>query len=189
MYPWEYSRHISTYHGMSHGMRGGRRGSISYTLVKEYIDDNPQQYWRKGDIVKFDNGWVPPARESWTDWFVTKRDQKKFWNRIPEVARYADDQLAIIIGRYRKIKLKWSTFTDYGVVTMMLTGPKAGKIRHYWSTKPFVRKCIFPKKIKFKYMLNSIPPEVVAIYNQTHEDTNEGRNQMLHEIYKIFHKE
>jgi len=190
MYPWEYSREISTYHGMSY--RGGRRGSSThykYTLVKEYIDDSPRQYWRKGDIVKFDDGFVPPTRESWVDWFATKRDQKKFWKRIPAIARYADNQLAIIIGRYRKIKLKYSTFIDYGVVTMMLTGPKAGKIRHYWNIKPFVKKCIFPEKIKFKYMLDAIPPEVVKIYNQPHEDTNEGRNQMLYEIYKVFHKE
>lgn len=190
MYPWEFSQTRSTYYGRTHGHYMGRgERQYSYTLIKEYLNDNPHMFWRKGDIVKFADGLVPPHRENWTDWFATKKDQKRFWNRIPEIARYADNQLAIIIGRYRKVKLKWSTFTDYGVVTMMLTGPKAGKTRHYWSSKPFNIRCKFPNKIKFKYMLKAIPPEVVEIYNREREDSNESRNEMLHEIYRIFHKE
>ena len=189
MFPWEYSREVSKYQGRRHQYMSRGYSPITYTIVKEYLNDNPHMFWRKGDIVKFHNGLVPPRRKNWTDWFATKRDQKKFWKRIPEIAKYADEQLAIIIGRYRKIKLKYSTFTDYGLVTMMLTGPKAGKTRHYWTTKPFITKCRYPNKIKFKYMLNVIPPEIVEIYNRDREDSNESRNGMVHEIYKIFHQE
>lgn len=190
MFPWEYSMTKSTYNGWTHGYhRGISPKNLTYTVYREYLNDSPHQAWRKGDIVKFHNRLVPPHKQSWTDWFATKRDQKKFWNRIPEIAKYADNQLAMVVGRFRKIKLKWTTFTDYGIVTMMLTGPKAGKLRHYWSTKPFDIKCRYPNTIKFKYMLRSIPPEVVSIYNQVREDdSNEIRNQLCHEIFRFYNE-
>lgn len=189
MFPWEYSKEFSKYKGRHRRYMAKDYDPITYTVMKEYLNDNPHMFWRKGDIIKFSDGLIPPHRKTWVDWFATKRDQKKFWKRRPEVARYADNQLAIIIGRYRKVKLKYSTFTDYGVVTMMLTGPKAGKTRHYWTAKPFITKCRYPNQIKFKYMMNTIPPEIIDIYNREREDSNESRNEMLHEIYNIFHKE
>lgn len=190
MHPWEYSREVSIYNGYTSRPYKTAPNKYSYKVIKEYIDDTPRQNCRKGDIVKFMDGAIPPWRESWVDWFATKKDQRKLWRRIPSIAKYADNQLAIIIGRYRKIKLKArQTFIDYGFVTMLLTGPKAGKTRHYWMQRPFVIKCRYSKNIKFKYMLKTIPPEVIDIFHQKHEDTNEGRNKMIHEIYKVFHKE
>ena len=72
---------------------------------------------------------------------------------------------------------------------MMLTGPKVGHIRHYWVKSPFKTKVAYPQKIKFKYLLKVLPPEFIRIYNEDREDTNESRNEMLYELYKIFHKE
>lgn len=194
MYPWEYSREISIYNGYvnrRYGFRKRKSEPITYNVIKEYINDSPQQYWRKGDIVRFNSRLVPPIShtENWADWFIIKKDQKKFWNAVPWIAKYSDKQLAIIIGKYKKTKLKYQTFIDYGLVTMLLTGPKAGKTRHYWTAKPFKIRCKYPNKIEFKYMLKIIPPEVINIYNQDREDSNESRNQMIHDIYKIFHKE
>jgi hypothetical protein len=190
IYPWEKSQ--EQYKQLGKTSHSWYTSTFEYTVVEQQIDDSPFQSWRKGDIVKFRNHLVPPlARKHWSGWFVKPRDKKRFWVRNPKVPKYASNHLAIIIGRYRRIKLKYKTFIDYGVILMMLTGPKAGHIRRWWGSGfDFEIKCHYPNNIKLKYMLNSIPPEVITLYNRDYgEDSNEVRNQLCHEIYKIYHGE
>lgn len=196
-FPWEehsenYKYLGATFHRSPSFPGYGKSATFEYDGVKQYIKDSPAQRHRKGDIVKFDDGFIRPIIPNWKDWFIpriTRKKKEMYWLRDPKIPRYADNQLALIIGRYRKVKYKWTTFLDYGSVVMMLTGPKAGHIRRYFIKSPFKTKVVYPQKIKFKYLLKALPPEFVRIYNEDREDTNESRNEMLYELYKIFHQE
>lgn len=162
-----------------HGNRDGRPARY----VKEYLDDNPTMHYRKGDIVKFNDGFFHHKYSDWRGWFVTKKDQKKFWPRNPAVARWARNQIGIVIGRYRKIKMKYSTFTDYGAVVMLLTGPRVGHTRHYWSAKPFNIISPFELPLKSKVLRKNMIPEILDVLDAPYEDTNEGRNLLVSRLY------
>ena len=151
-------------------------------FVKQYLDDNPSMAYRKGDILKFNDGFFHRGFGDWREWFLTKRDQKIFWATNPAVAKWARNQLAIVIGRYRKVKFKYSTFIDYGVVTMLLTGPRVGHTRHYWSAKPFNIIRPFGRKLT-KVLRKKLMPEVVDILDAPYEDTNESRNVLVSRLY------
>lgn len=102
-FPWEPSSTHYTYYGFSYARYQYRYNKLTpyrYTGVKEYIIDSPRQYWRTGDIIKFDDGFIKPYRSSWIDWFVPRVSRKikeRYWSRNRELPRYADNQLAIII--------------------------------------------------------------------------------------------
>lgn len=186
IHPWEraekkYKQSCRIYYG--------RPKSFECIAIEQQIDDSPFQDWRKGDIIKFDDCLRPQYSEHWSDWFAQGRDARRFWYKIPNIPRYASNRFAMVVGRLRKIKYKYKTFRDYCVITMMLTGPNAGHIRRWWN-RPFKLKCQYPSKIKFKYMLNTIDSEVIDIYNRDREDdSNEIRNQLCHEIYRVYHGE
>ena len=177
--PWVKQSFNGSYPGRMH-----RRPSVSYNVnyIKEYLDDNPFMHWRKGDIVKFSDGFFRRDFSDWRGWFVQKKDQKKFWPRNPVVSRWARNQIGIIIGRYRKIKFKYSTFTDYGAVVMLLTGPRIGHTRHYWTSKPFHIISPFERKLT-KALKKKLSPEMVDILDAPYEDTNEGRNILVSRLY------
>lgn len=190
--PWEkqsfhytQTSHYTTRHRPSYE----RESPSSYEVVKEYINDNPRQYWRKGDIVKFDDGFLSKYLYGWKDWFLTKKDQKKEWLKDPRIPVYARDQLAVIIGRYRIVKMKYINFADYGIVLMMISGSKIGHTRSYYMNRPFVKKIKFPNQPKFKYMMKTIPPEILEILSDIYEDTNEGRNLLVSKLYYNLNKE
>jgi hypothetical protein len=185
-FPWEETREEYTYVGRTWVRIPPKiiERVLEYNVVKSYIKDSPRQYWRKGDIVKFEDGLIEPS--NWTAWFYRRTEREKYWNRKPHIPKYADNKFAIIIGRYKKTKYKWCTFNDYGVVVMMLNGSKPGHTRHYWTKKPFKIKVRYTENIKYKYLLKALPPEVIEIYNQPRNDTNEARNEMLHEIYHFY---
>jgi len=141
--PWEKSEQAGFYTS-TWGRYGHQKRTFSRTV--EHLDDSSKQYWRKGDIVKFNNGRMPqtPSDISWKDWFMTEKD---WLNTLPwhgQTPRYAAEQYAVIAGRYRVIKNKHITYIDYGVVIMMLTGPKKGHVRRYWQTRPFQMISKFP---------------------------------------------
>jgi len=179
--PWVKQSFSGTYFACSHRstFRDGRRTRY----VKEYLDDNPTMHYRKGDIVKFTDGFYHRQFSDWRGWFVAKKDQKKFWPRNPDVARWARNQLGVVIGRYRKIKMKYSTFTDYGAVVMLLTGPRIGHTRHYWSAKPFNIISPFEIPLKSKVLRKKMMPEILDVLDAPYEDTNEGRNLLVSRLY------
>jgi len=178
--PWVKQSFSGTYFACSHRStyRDGRRTRY----IKEYLDDNPHMHWRKGDIVKFSDGFHHRQFSDWRGWFVTKKDQKGFWPRNPVVSRWARNQIGIIVGRYRKIKFKYTTFTDYGIVVMLLTGPRIGHIRHYWTSHPFHIISPFERKLT-KALKKKLMPEMVEILDAPYEDTNEGRNILVSRLY------
>jgi len=163
-------------------------GPSSYEVIKEYINDSPRQYWRKGDIVKFDDGFLSKYLHGWKDWFLTKADQKKEWLKDPRIPVYSRDQLAVIIGRYRVVKMKYRNFADYGIVLMMISGSKIGHSRSYYVHRPFVKKTKFPNQPQFKYMQKIIPCEILEILSDSYEDTNEGRNLLVSKLYYNLNK-
>lgn len=178
--PWEESSFIYNTVGKSFGR------IIDYQVKVEYIKDSDSQVWRKGDIVKFDNCLTEPYGNHWSQWFAVRDDKKKFWIKKPSIPRYASNKLAMIIGRCRKIKYKYCTFRDYGIILMMLTGPKAGHCRKYWSSKPFRKVSEYNSQIKYKYMLKSLPSEIIELYHLPKEDTNEARNQLVEQCYNFY---
>ena len=66
---------------------------------------------------------------------------------------------------------------------MMLTGKKAGYMRTFYLKKPFIQKVLFPNKITYKYLIKDIPENIINIFNNIYEDTNDGRNLLLSNLY------
>jgi len=169
-----------------HPYPGGRNHNTNNSptrFVKEYLDDNPAMAYRKGDIIKFNDGFFHREYYDWRGWFLTKKDQTKYYKRNPAVAKYTRNQIGIIIGRYRKIKFKYMTFTDYGVISMLLTGPKIGHIRHYWTAKPFKIISPFELPLKSKVVRKKMMPEILDMLDAPYEDTNEDRNLLVSRLY------
>jgi len=176
--PWEKSEH----HGFYTSTWGrGRHRKLTYPRTVEYLDDDTKQYWRKGDIIKFDNGRKIPWKQTWESWFLFKDDWLATlpWNGI--TPKYAEEQYAVIAGRYRIVKNKRGCiYKDYGVVIMMITGPKKGHMRKYYLRRPFEHVCKFP--------YNNKPPrismELIDSFMEHYEDSNESRNAFLECLYK-----
>jgi len=182
--PWIKQSFTGTYIAHSyHPYRGmsGRDG-MSTKFIKEYLDDNPVMTYRKGDILKFTDGFFHRKHSDWREWFLTKEDEKLFWSRNPAVSKWSRNQLAIVVGRYRKVKFKYQRFADYGVVTMLLTGPRVGHTRHYWSAKPFNMICPFGRKLS-KVLRKKLMPEMLDILDAPYKDTNEERNLLVSRLY------
>jgi len=116
-----------------------------YPTRYETVEDSERLSIRKGDIVRFGSGYYERDFGDWRDWFPTSRvDKKKFWRRNPIIAKYADNQYAVIVNRYRWIKYKRQTYIDYGKILMFLTGSKPCKTRKYYVTKPYRKTSTFP---------------------------------------------
>ena len=182
--PWERENEYGTKEAASH-----RYGSGSYNYIREYLPDNPQQLFRKGDIVKFSFCRKEPHYDNWKKWFMTKKDYMQSWPKRPEVPYYASEQYAIIAARYRILRFKWyGNFKDYGWVIMMLTGEAKGYIRHYWVVRPFHKIVEFGRRIPNK-MKKRFPDYVVDIYNMgDYEDSNQGRNLLLLRLNSALNK-
>lgn len=186
--PWEKSEHHDTYKSQrgryAYFSRYGRtKGHKSHTYHRtiEYLDDNPRQFWRKGDIVKFDDGIIYPWGETWEKWFMIKEDWLKTLPRHGRTPKYASEEYAVITGRYRVIKYKFGyEFKDYGIIIMMLTGPKKGHIRKYYIKYPFDIVSVFP------YISNPplISTELIDSFIEHHENSNKSRNAFLECLYK-----
>lgn len=189
MYPWIKHSFTGIHYYKSRSYAKNENPIHKGTFTYEYLDDNPRMNFRKGDIVKFSDGFYHTPFSDWKEWFLERRDKKKFYKRDPKVPVYARNQLAIVIGRYRKVKFKYSRFADYGVIIMMLSGPKIGHIRHYWGTgmnRPFKIVGRFPKLPSAKYLLNKILQQIKEIYSEPYEDSNESRNNLVSRVYQVF---
>ena len=148
--PWEYH----TYTEMKYIFwRSHHRGVMdhSYKAVFETLPNYDNSYWKPGFVVRFGDGINSWQRDRWETWFLTGEDKKRFakenkiYNR--KIPGYARNQYAIVLGRYRWTKYKWTTYRDYGSIIMMLTGNKVGHIRRYFLTNPYYEMGRYPYKI------------------------------------------
>lgn len=146
--PWE---HVKPYSDEYEGFCWTSKESTIHKRVYHTVEDSSRLALRKGDIVKFGAGYYEHSLRGWAEWFVTERkDKKKFWVR-DATPFYAQNQYAIVMNRYVWKKFKrWITFSDYGVIIMMITGPKIGHIRKFYTNRPFKTKSFYPHNEKIK---------------------------------------
>lgn len=191
--PWEPYESTTSYQASSWRMLSS---SFECKRTLQHIPDSTRQYWRKGDLIKFENGlmWWNQS-EGWQEWFLSEQDYNKFLKseegrkiRNIVVPIYAAKQYAIIIGKYRVIKQKYYHkcfhFYDYGSIVLMLTGSRKGHVRRYFGRSPFYRISEFPH-IKIPEKLEEFSDIIV-----THkEDSEESRNSFVSKLYKKLRKE
>ena len=169
---------------------------------KETVEDSPILAKRKGDIIKFPNGSLPG---DYRDWFLMKKDIVKHLVPPYGIPKYAMNQYAIIVNRYRVTKIKYRIFRDYGVTIMMLTGEKIGRIRKYYARFPFKVISKYPHKKKKgffaqlkkpfklndrnlflgKYNLSDSLSEIYSVYGENEK----GRNLFLSRLNLIMKSE
>jgi len=157
---------------------------------EDNLPDSKRFFYRKGDIVKLENGQRGFNQNHYTDWFLTDEDYIKYLKSLPKEKRlrtvplYAVRQYAIIIGRYRITKYKYRTFRDYGITLMMLSGNGVGHIRRFYVCTPFVEKHNFPHK-KIIPSLKNFEDILLSHTN----DSNEGRDELISAMSKKLNKE
>jgi hypothetical protein len=183
--PWEPYKKSTAYRARS----WRQRGSYTCKQTLEHIPDSTKQNWRKGDLIKFENGlrWYK-QQNTWEEWFLSDKDYVKFLkdskDRNPAVPIYAAKQYAIIIGKYRVVKEKYAVFSDYGSVVLMLTGSRKGHVRRYFGRSPFYKISEYPHI--------EIPDKMIEfseIIKDHKEDSDKCRNSFVSNIYKKIVKE
>lgn len=151
--PWEYHTYKTS--RMSEATYGTFKVDLTFETLKSY----DRSIWKLGDVVKFGNGFKSWSLvNEWQSWFLKEKAlaewMEKNAHRDRRIPKYARNNYAIIIGRYRWIKDKiFGKYIDYGSYIMMLTGYASGRIRKYYGTSPFDTIGHFPYKT-MKYNLN-----------------------------------
>lgn len=115
----------------------------------EVLSNYDLTYWKIGDLIKFQHGFIGFDRnEEWQSWYLKDEDLQKYleenFPRHEKVPKYARNQYAIILARYKFTKFKCKTFRDYGSIVMMLTGSNVGHIRRFYNCSPWDRVDMFP---------------------------------------------
>jgi len=123
--------------------------NTTFKSVYSTIVNSNKIYWKLGDLIKFDSGYHDYfLRNNWRYWYYNEEDRynyiKNNCGRNIKVPLYAANETAIIIGRYKWTKYKYSTFSDYGSVVMMLTGTSIGKVRRYYACTPWEKIDTYP---------------------------------------------
>jgi hypothetical protein len=142
MEPWEHESYNVTKESRSRYVRGE-----TYAIRTTYktIEDHDGLFVRKGDIIRFGNGYNERPFGDWKDWFLTREQKKLFWTRHPKIPYYASNQYAVVVNRYKWIKYKrFGIFRDYGYITMFITGNKPCRIKKFYGTSPFRTVSCFP---------------------------------------------
>lgn len=155
--------------------------------VVESISDNKKLLYRKGDIIKFQNGQRGWENKTFLEWFLTEKDYVKFLKKLPKNQRetripiYAVNQYGIITERYRISKVKYrKTFRDYGSMIMMLTGTSIGYIRKYYIFNPWIKTYSFPH--------TSVDPKLKnykKVLQTFTEDSEQCRNELISTLYNL----
>lgn len=183
--PWEEHEYNGIYERLKYVKYG--YGSRLVEFTHQQLKDSPAMVVRKGDIVKFKSGYIYKDLADWKGWFVKGQDKRKFYPVDKRVPKYARNRIAIVAGRFRRIKHKSRNYYDYGTTVMMLSGPKVGHFKNYWLNRPFNLKVSFPNQITQKYILNCVDDDLLEILSLKYNDTDEGRNLLLQRLYeKIF---
>jgi hypothetical protein len=180
-FPWD--PHITTenYFKITRIKSGN---DTKYLSDEDCILKNPKFYCRKGDIVKFNGGYIDKTPEGWHDWFLQKKDRSKFYVRNEFVPQYAMNQFAVIAG-VAVTSIKQPGFLYYYdmFITMLLTGRNKGKMQAFPKHNlPFLIKVKFGSKITGS-LKESIPTYVVDLYNQDYNITDSARRSLLTELH------
>jgi hypothetical protein len=132
--PWEIEPESYSY---------STRWGVTANCVNEVIEDTFGNSWKRGDIVKFGSGYWDSY--NYKNWFLNEEDKRHQLTRDTRIPKYAINQYAILMTRYRVMKNKeGSIFRDYGSHIMILTGQKTGKLRRYFSYTPYSLVGSFP---------------------------------------------
>lgn len=120
--------------------------NFSVEAWREFATFGDGKKWKTGDVVKFDDGFIQTG--TWKDWFYTTDQKELYFRKHPKVPKYARDQYAIIMSRYKVTKDKMfdqiETYCDYGTILMFLTGAKPGHLKRVYMTNPFKKIASFP---------------------------------------------
>lgn len=160
------------------------QGNFEFLRKKEIVKNSTKLKWRKGDIIIFNSGFLKMG--DWRDWFLKEEDKHKHCSINYSVPRYAGKKLAMVIERYRWVKIKpTNTYRDYGKVLLLLNGSKKGKMRKFMSTTPFKLFSKFPHdnliNLIRKHPDNKLLKDVSTIPLL---DTNENTRNMFIEQVK-----
>lgn len=136
-----------------------------FSHTTELVKDSTRSRNRIGSIVKINSSFRSTHFNDWQEWFLTKHDKRKKRTKIPWAPLYCSNEYGIIVNRYRIVKHKgYSVFKDYGIVIMMITGPKIGKVKRFYMSTPYKIFCKFeniPKLKKIKKPYQTIDYNVV----------------------------
>ncbi len=160
-------------------------GEIEYWRKKESVKDSVSLHYRKGDIIKFITSYKP-FPNTWKTWYYTKEDKKKYGKLNHVVPRYADEKFALIVDRYRVVKIKSCVkYADYGVTVMMLSGSRKKHIRSYYICRPFNIVSKFPHdELTMPITPDKIKPIVELLNNKPILTLNEKRRDKFIEQVK-----
>lgn len=183
-FPWDPHTTEKNYFKITRITRRKSGNTTTYLTDEACIIKNPKFYCRKCDIVQFNGGYFDRTPAGWHDWFLKKKDRRRFYVRDPMIPQYAMNQFAIIAG-VAVTSVKQPGFLYYYdmFITMLLTGRNKGKMQAFPKHNlPFLRKVVFGDKIKGR-LAESLPTYVVDLYNQEHNITDSARRALLTELY------
>lgn len=188
--PWKIEPEHYQYEYKYYGRKMGIQG-LAYCTREPIPDENT--ILKRGDIYKFRSGYNEVVFNDWKEWFLkSRKDKIKFWSKIPEIPKYARNQYAILMCRYRITRRKYRTFKDYGSHMMFITGPQAGKLRRYYLRIPAKPCGHFPyfhlnkgvENIFSKLGIEGLARELYLKYGMTEE----ARTLFIEEVQNKIHE-
>jgi hypothetical protein len=184
-YQYEY-RTFNNYRGRKLGMQG-----LAYCTREPVSDINTTH--KRGDIYKFGSGYNEFKFDDWKDWFLkSRKDKMKFWSKIPGIPKYARNQYAILMCRYKITREKYNTFTDYGSHIMFISGSKPGHLRRYFLGCPATQCGHFPyfhinKGVTKAFSKLGILDLAKDLY-QKYGDTEKARTLFVEKVQNKIHE-
>jgi len=172
--PWELEPKHYQYE-YYRGRKMGRQGLVHCT--REPVSDINTTH-KRGDIYKFGSGYNETKFTDWKEWFLkTRKDKMKYWSKIPNIPKYARNQYAILMCRYKITREKYKIFTDYGSHVMFISGSKPGHLRRYYSRCPATLCGQFPyfhinkgvTKLFLKLGIINLAKDLYSKYGNTEE--------------------
>ena len=171
-----------------------------FSYATELVKDSTKSRNRIGNIVKINSSFRKKNFNDWREWFLTRYDKRKRRVKIPWAPLYCSNEYGIIVNRYRIVKHKgYISFKDYGIVIMMITGPKIGRVKRFYMVTPYKIFCKFediPKLKKIKKPYQTINDKVTLsdfnINNLSSSIINEfgvgeeARRTFVNKIYEEF---
>jgi hypothetical protein len=166
---YQYEYRVYNYYKRQMDMQG-----LAHCTRKPISDEDTIH--KRGDIFKFGSGFNEIKFTDWKEWFLkSRKDKMKFWPKIPNIPKYARNQYAILMCRYKITRVKYRTFTDYGSHLMFITGPQAGHLRRYYQSIPAKPCGHFPyfhtnkvvKKLFLKLGVENLAQDLYLKYGKT----------------------